>query len=180
MLCAACLSRPFQPTPTPVPTPGEGPPQTAVELGRLLPDTIRGQQALKRAYDGEQLLSGEQDVSVDDQLLGFIDRLGAQPDTILFAFSALVRRDENAAGVVAFRLIGQAEEDLNAEFRVVMDTPGAPVVWEETTVGGKDVLRAEDPDNPGNFMHLYTTGDLIFLVTAADVEVAGDILEDLP
>lgn len=180
VLGAGCLSRPFQPTPTPIPTPGDEPPQTAVELGRLLPDTIRGQQALKRAYEGEELLSGEQDVSVDDQLLGFLDRVGAEPETILFAFSALLRSDENAAGVVAFRVIGQAEKDLTDEFRVVMDSPGAPVAWEEATVGGKQVLRAEDPDNPGNFMHLYTTDDMIFLVTAADPETAGEILEDLP
>lgn len=146
----------------------------------MLPDLIRGRSAIKRAYTGEQLLSGDLDVSVDDDFRAFIDRVGAMPDDILFAFAVQFDSEQGTAGVTAFRVIGGSQDDLNREFQLVMNSPDIDVVWADATVGGKTVLSAEDPDNPGNAMHLYTVGDLIFLVTAPDDAVAGDILEDLP
>lgn len=156
-------------------------PESAAELAALLPQEIRGEQGgLRRAYSGEQLLSGEMDVTVNPGFTAFLARIGAEPDSISFAFAFSLRSQEDAAGVVAFRIAGQAEEDLNREFQSVMDSDAVQVEWREANVGGKDVLSADDPDNPGNSMHLYTTRDLIFLVTAMDDAVAEQMLEGLP
>lgn len=176
----ACLSRPFDPTPAPEPTPPVGrPPETASELALLLPEVIGGQPARTRAYEGAQLLSGETELSVNDGLLAFIDRVGARPESILFAHAVVVTRD-GVSAVTAYRLEGETEEVLTAEYQIVMDTPDAAVQWSEESFGGRDVLTAADPDNPGNVMYLYTTGDLIFLVTSADAEDAAGMLESLP
>jgi hypothetical protein len=177
---AACLSRPFEPTPTPEPTPPVGrPPETASELALLLPEVIGGQTARMRAFEGEQLLSGQTGLSASDGLLAFIERVGARPESILFAHAVVLSRD-GVTAVTAYRFAGETEEVLTAEYQLVMDTPEAAVLWSEESFGGRDVLTAADPDNPGNVMYLYTTGDLIFLVTAHDAEVAAGMLENLP
>lgn len=177
---AACLSRPFDPTPTPEPTPPVGrPPETASELALLLPEVIGGQPARTRAYAGEQLLSGETALSPSDGLLAFIERVGARPEGLLFAHAVVLSR-EGVSAVTAYRVEGETEEVLTAEYQLVMDTPEAAVEWSEESFGGRDVLTAADPDNQGNVMYLYTTGDLIFLITAPDAEVAAGMLLNLP
>ena len=177
---AACLSRPFEPTPTPEPTPPmERPPETASELALLLPEFIGGQPARTRAYEGEQLLSGQTELSASEGLLAFIERVGARPESIIFAHAVVLTR-EGVIAVTAYRVEGETEEELTAEYQLVMDTPGDTVQWTEESFEGRDVLTAVDPDNTGNVMYLYTTGDLIFLVTAPDAEVAAGMLEDLP
>ncbi|MCA1587702.1 MAG: hypothetical protein LC744_03265 [Chloroflexi bacterium] len=176
----ACLSKPFDPPPTREPTAPVGrPPETALELALLLPDVIADQPARKRAYEGEQLLSGQTELTASDGLLAFIERVGTQPESILFAHAVVLSR-EGVTAVTAYRLAGETEEVLSAEYQLAMDTPEAAVEWSELSVGGKEVLTAADPDNPGNLMYLYTTGDLIFLVTAANPEVAVGVLEALP
>jgi hypothetical protein len=155
------------------------PPETASELALLLPEVIGGQPARTRAYAGEQLLSGETALSASDGLLAFVERVGVRPDSILFAHAVVLSR-EGVTAVTAYRLEGQTEEVLTAEYQLVMDTPDAAVEWSEQSIGGKEVLTAADPDNSGNVMYLYTTGDLIFLVTSADPEVAAVMLENLP
>lgn len=154
-------------------------PDSAPELAALLPDEIGGTEAVKFSYTGEELMSGEEEASVDEEFIEFLDRLGAEPEDISFAF-ALAMAGEATAGVVAFRIEGASEDELDREFRTVMDEEGQPVEWEETNLGGKDVVVADDPDNPGNRMWLYTNGDIIFLVTAADEEAAEELLETLP
>jgi hypothetical protein len=155
------------------------PPEDAVELARVLPDVIDGRSARKRAYEGEELLSGETDVIAGDGLLAFIERVGARAESILFAHAVVLGAGGTVA-VTAYRLEGESEEVLTAEYQLVMDTPEAAVQWSEQSFGGKEVLTAVDPDISGNVMYLYTTGDLIFLVSAANPEVAAAILESLP
>ena len=177
---SACLSRPFDPTPTPEPTAPVGrPPETASELLLLLPEVIGGQPARTRAFGGDELLSGETAVSASDGLLAFIDRVGVRPESILFAHAVVPSR-EGVTAVTAYRLEGQSEAVLSAEYQLVMDTPDAAVEWSEQSIGDKEVLTAADPDNSGNVMYLYITGDLIFLVTSPDPEVAAEMLENLP
>jgi hypothetical protein len=180
VLGSACLSNPFEPTPTPQPTPPVGrPPETAAELALLLPEVIGGQPARKRSYAGEELLGGETPLTAGEGLLAFIERVGTRPESILFAH-AVVLSPDGVAAVTAYRLEGEPEEVLTAEYQLVMDTPEAAVEWTDESLGGRDVLSAADPDNPGNVMYLYTTGDLIFLVTAPEPEIAAGMLQSLP
>lgn len=156
-------------------------PASAPELAALLPDEIGGQEAFKLSMSGAEMMGGTgEDVTVDQEFIDFLNRLGAQPDDISVAFSFGVGADESTAGVFAFRVEGANADQLETEFRATMEEESGQLDWQETSVAGKNVLAAEDPDNPGNTMYLYTAGDIIFIVTAADEATAVELLEPLP
>jgi hypothetical protein len=156
-------------------------PASAPELAALLPDEINGQEAVKLSMSGEEMMEGSGDESVDPEFLAFLERLGAQPDEVSFAFSFAFDAESGAsAGIAAFRVEGANSDQLESEFQATMEAEGEPVEWEDANVAGKDVKTAADPDTEGNTMYLYTVGDVVFFVTAADEATAVELLEPLP
>lgn len=157
-------------------------PDSAPELAALLPDEIGGEEAFKLSMSGEELMAGQdEDVTVDQEFLDFLSRVGAQPDDISVAFAFGMGTDEATAGIFAFRIAGANASQLESEFRAAMEAESDAVIdWQETSVAGKNVLAGEDPDNPGNTMYLYTTGDIIFIVTAGSEDAAEELLQPLP
>lgn len=160
--------------------PSFGLPDSAPELAALLPDEIAGQEALKLSMSGAELMSGEGGATVDPEFISFLERLGAQPDDISFAFSFVTLPEGDSAGIIAFRVAGASSDQLETEMRATMDSEGNELDWQPASVGGKDVISSEDPDNEGNTRYLYAVGDIVFIVTSPDEATAADLLEPLP
>jgi hypothetical protein len=153
-------------------------PQSAPELAALLPDEIGGAQAFKLSMSGEEMMAAGGEGGVDPEFLAFLERLDAQPEDISFAIAASTGA-ESTTGAFAFRVEGADSEQLEAEFQAAMTAEQA-IDWAPATVGGKDVLTGNDPDNPGNSFYVYTRNDVIFIVTAPSEEEAAQILTELP
>lgn len=153
-------------------------PQSAPELAALLPDEIGGAPAFKLSMSGEEMLAGGGDAGVDPEFVAFLERLDAQPEDVSFAIASTTGT-ESATGAFAFRVEGADSGRLEQEFQTAMAAEQT-IDWAAVSVGGKDVLTAEDPDNVGSSLYVYTRGDVIFIVTAPSEEEAAEILTALP
>lgn len=153
-------------------------PASAPELAALLPDEILGQEAVKISMSGEEMMEGEEEI--DPEFISFLERLGAQPDQISFAFSFGFDAEGASAGIAAFRVEGANSDELEAEFQATLESDGTPIEWEEISLAGKDVLTAQDPETPENQVYVYTVGDIVFFVTATNEATAVELLEPLP
>lgn len=154
-------------------------PASAPELAALLPDEILGQEAVKISMSGEEMMESE-DAEVDPEFIAFLQRVGAQPEDVSFAFSFGFDAEGNSAGIAAFRVEGANSDQLESEFQATLESDGTPIEWDEASVAGKDVLTAEDPETSGNQVYLYTVGDIVFFVTASEEATAVELLEPLP
>jgi hypothetical protein len=153
-------------------------PQSAPELAALLPDEIGGEQAFKLSMSGEEMMAAG-DAGVDPEFVAFLERLDAQPEDVSFAIAASTATTAATTGAFAFRVEGADSTQLESEFQAAMAAQ-QEVEWAPASVGGKDVLTASDPDNPGNSFYVYTREDVIFIVTAPSEAEAAEILTELP
>jgi hypothetical protein len=192
VVLVACLSKPFQPTPTPIRQPsfeasgapgvsGEttGLPVTPSELAALLPDKIGGLQAFRIGLDGEQLIRGGNLVNIKPGFQDVLDSLGAVPGDVLFALSSREDPDGSTVVIMAFRVRDAQTPQLESAFQAFW-APAATDGWQPGSVGGKSVAAATDPDNPGNTIFSYAIRDIIFFVSAPSEEHAATLLSPLP
>lgn len=153
-------------------------PDSAPELAALLPDEIGGQPATQISMSGAEMMA---EGTADPSMVAFLEGLDAQPEDISVAFSfGLDPASGSSAGIIALRVEGANSDQLETEFRASMESEGDVVDWQSASVGGKDVLTAEDPNNEDGTMYLYTVGDIVFLVTSTDDASAAELLEPLP
>lgn len=155
-------------------------PGSAPELEAILPDEIGGAEVVKFSMGGTELMADVEGSGVDPELIAFLERLDAQPEDISMAFAFSVSPTGDSAVIGAFRVAGASTDDLEREFLATMQSDAGAVAWESASVGGKDVQTSADPDTEGSSLYVYTAGDIVFFVTAADEATAAELLGPLP
>ena len=152
-------------------------PSEAADLEALIPDEVGGLVLQKASMQGSEFLSsGESDAATQK----FLEDLGVDPEDVAVAFGFGFSADGTVA-VFVFRADGADTDRLVSVFKEATDSDReSPLAWESTSVGGKDVERAVDPESGNAIDYLYARDDVLFLVTASAEDVATEALEKLP
>ena len=143
-------------------------------LADVLPDTIGGQQIQTVCMEGDQFVQAG---SADPAFQEFLDSVDAEASDISVAFGGSL---DGSVGVVAFRVAGVAEDDLEENFLAANEAQGEIANVEQTNIGGKDVWTAAstDPSAPGS-AYIYVNDDVVFFLTGDEAQ-ATEVLEALP
>ncbi|MGH2380383.1 MAG: hypothetical protein ACRDG7_04070 [Candidatus Limnocylindria bacterium] len=146
------------------------------ELAARFPDTIGGEplQVLSMRAD-DPMMAGSVDASFQD----FLDATGAELEDVSVAFGGSAD-PESGFGVFAFRVLGVAEDRLEAEFLASSEEAGDITGLTQVSVGGKDVWAAQDMTGASDGMaYIYVKDDTVYFMTGTE-EQAAEILAALP
>ncbi len=145
-------------------------PHGAPELEAQLPDQIGGSPLTKESYAGAELAAQPSAAS----FLAVLTEVGAEPTAASFAYGTTQNRD----AVGALRVIGADPEQLVQSFVRNTQQQGAAVG--QATINGKQVTTVSDVLGFEGQEYVYTTGDTLFFVIAADRALAAEALNALP
>jgi hypothetical protein len=153
-------------------------PSEAADLEALIPDEVGGLTLTKASMQGSEFLaSGESDPATQK----FLEDLGVNPEDVAVAFGFGFAADGSSVGIFVFRAEGAEAGRLVSVFKEATDTDReSPLEWESTSVGGKDVERAVDPEADNMIDYLYARDDVLYLVSAGTEDVATEALGKLP
>lgn len=155
--------------------PGSVPPSAGVDgetsLEAMLPDELRGITLLKVTVAPDAF---EQDASTR----GLLFRLGASPEDASAAF-AVDPTGALSGQVVALRVAGADSEQLRDEYQAAVEAL-AGTELQEATIGGKDVLTGQNPEDPTSTVYFYARGDVLLFVFTPDRALAAEALSLLP
>lgn len=179
---AACSAGPESGSSTPAsPTVSSSPSATGVpsevpDLERLLPDVIGGEITRKASMTGQSLIETS---SADQTFIDFIDRLGVASADVGVAYAIA---DGMQVQAVAYRVAGVETGILLDELQasVGTDQAGAEVTWEDVELEGRSVRRGTAAGATDASIYLYGHEDIVFIIIAADPELAGGVAAGLP
>lgn len=176
-------------TPTVVPS-GSGVaipslPSDAKDLEALIPDKIGNLTLIKASMTGKEFVGS---AGAPQEAQDFLSGLGVSTDDVTVALGlgadttgADTTGVGDAVAVLLFRAQGASSDRLLSLFKEATDRERkTPLDWQPASLGGKDVQKAADPQQGGNTIYLYATGDLLVFVTAGDDTQAGEALAALP
>lgn len=153
------------PGPTPAATPN-----TAGPLEDLVPDEVGGVRLVKTTVHGPDL--GE----LDPQEAANFAKVLENVDGPLEAFSAVSGTGDGIA-IAAWRVEGTDGRQLGEAFiGFILGLGDAEV--DDITIGGKEVKRVTPADT--NPIHIYVTGEVMFVVQAADAALVEEAFAALP
>lgn len=156
--------------PTPQASAAAATPSTSGPLEDLVPDEIGGIQLVKEIVHGPDL--GE----LDPQEAANYARVLENVDGPLEAFSTVNATGEGLA-VAAWRMEGTDGRQLGEAFiGFILGLGDAQV--EDITIDGKEVKRITAPDTDP--IHVYVTGEVMFVVQAEDPGLVEEAFAALP
>jgi hypothetical protein len=163
--------------PEATPAPGDG---AAGDLVAMLPDEVDGLQLTREGMDGAEFMA-----EADDEFLEFLGRLGRSPRDVSAATAFGFDMDDGRSlFIFAIRVEGADTNQLRNEFRQSMEEAEEDAVeFREETIGGKQVLvgRTDDDDEfDTGLTYIYAVHDVLFLIGAADEDLAEAALDELP
>jgi hypothetical protein len=166
------------PSPSGVATPSL--PSGAKDLEALIPDKIGSLTLIKASMTGKEFVGS---AGASQEAQDFLTGLGVSTDDVSVAVG--LAADQSGSGdavaVLLFRAQGASSDRLLSLFKQATDRERpTPLDWQSASLGGKSVQKAADPQQGGNSIYLYATGDLLVFVTAADDTQAGEALAALP
>lgn len=146
------------------------------ELASRFPDTIGGEPLEVQSFRGDTFAAmGGSDPAFDE----FLDSVGADLEDVSVAFGGSAAGG-TALSVGAFRVLGASQDDLEREFIAASEEAGDVSDMTRSSVGGKDVWTATDPEGAtGMSVFLYTKDDTVYFLTGTEEQVS-EILSALP
>jgi hypothetical protein len=154
-------------TPTPAPA---ATPSTAGPLEDLVPDEVGGVPLVKTTVHGADL--GELDPQEAANFASVLENV----DGPLEAFSAVSATGEGIA-IAAWRVEGTDGGQLGEAFIEFILGLGEALV-EDVTIEGKEVERVTPADTTP--IHIYVTGEVMFVVQIADAALLEEAFAALP
>jgi hypothetical protein len=163
---------------TPEPTAG-GSAGTAQELEQLIPDAIAGITLQKFSMPGSEFVSSG---GATEETQDFLEGLGVSTDDVAVAAGYGLSPDTgDGVAIFVFRAQGAGPDRLLSVFKEATDASRAqPLQWQPAELGGKQVERAVDPEQDGQVVYLYATGDTLFFLAATQEDHAAEALAALP
>lgn len=155
-------------------------PSDAKDLEALIPDKIGNLTLIKASMTGKEFVGS---AGAPQEAQDFLSGLGVSTDdvTVALGLGADTTGVGHAVAVLLFRAQGASSDRLLSLFKEATDRERkTPLDWQPASLGGKDVQKAADPQQGGNTIYLYATGDLLVFVTAGDDTQAGEALAALP
>lgn len=152
---------------------------TAQDLEALIPNEIAGITLQKFSMQGSEFVSSG---SATEETQDFLEGLGVSTDDVAVAAGYGLSPDTGEGlAVFVFRAEGAGTERLLSVFKEATDASREqPLQWEAAEVGGKRVERATDPEQDGQVVYLYATGDTLFFLAATQEDHAAEALAALP
>jgi len=145
------------------------------DLEALIPDTVGDLSMQKSSTKGDEFLtSGDADPAVAK----FVSDLGVQPSDISIAIGFGFSADgASSLGMFVFRASGADTNRLISAFKTANDADrDTPLVWSNTTLGGKQVESAVDGETT---YYLYAKGDVLFFLSG-DPTSTEEAISGLP
>jgi hypothetical protein len=148
-------------------------------LEALIPDEIGGITLQKFSMRGNEFVNSG---SATDETQQFLESLGVSTDDVAVAFGFGVSpASGEGAAVFVFRARGAGSDRLVSVFMEATDEAReAPLDWQPTTVSGKGVYRATDPEQNNQTVYLYAIDDTLFFLAATREADATEALAALP
>lgn len=145
-------------------------------LEALLPSTVAGQTLQKVSFSLAQLGAIGNATNGDQTFNQWLSSLGKSPSDVNLA----VASSESGSGVTitAISVNGANQGQLVSSF--VQNAQSQKMTVTQTTLGGKQVARIDDPANANQLSYAYANGDVLFLVETNDQSTAGAALSALP
>ncbi len=144
------------------------------ELANVLPESVGGQPLQVLCMSGD-LFAGAG--GADPAFQEFLDSVDAEASDMSVAFGGSL---DGSTGVVAFRIEGVPEDELEEQFLNANEAQGEIADVQQQNIGGKDVWSATstDPSTPGTAF-IYVKDDTVYFLTGTN-EQAAEILGALP
>ena len=140
------------------------------DLEALIPDTVGDLTMQKSSAKGDTYLTSP---DADPAVAKFVSDLGVKPSDISIAIGFGFSADGSSSlGMFVFRASGADTNRLISAFKTANDADrDAPLVWSNTSIGGKQVESAVDGETT---YYLYAKGDVLFFLSGdpASVEEA--------
>jgi hypothetical protein len=174
---AACSSG-SSTTPEPA-TPTAGPSiGSLADLVALLPAEVGGLTLQTMSISGDQIAATG---GGSPETAALFEKLDADPADVGMAMGFGSDESGTTLSVLAFRVAGaDAAHVLDVMRDLVYGSRDIPVVFTESTVAGKSVFRAAEPEVNNEIVYLYATGDLLFVVTGTSPDLSESALALLP
>ena len=145
------------------------------DLEALIPDTVGDLAMQKSSTRGDEFLTS---ADADPAVAKFVSDLGVKPSDISIAIGFGFSADGSSSlGMFVFRASGADTNRLIAAFKTANDADrDTPLVWSNTTIGGKQVESAVDGDTT---YYLYAKGDVLFFLSG-DPASTEEAISGLP
>jgi hypothetical protein len=145
------------------------------DLEALIPDTVGDLAMQKSSTRGDEFLTSSDG---DPAVAKFVTDLGVSPSDISIAIGFGFSADASSSlGMFVFRASGADTNRLIAAFKEANDSDReTPLVWSNTTVGGKQVESAVDGETT---YYLYAKGDVLFFLSG-DPTSTEEAISGLP
>jgi hypothetical protein len=145
------------------------------DLEALIPDKVGEMTLSKESTKGDEFITS---ADSDPAVAKFIEDLGVSPGDISLAFGFGFSADASSSiALFVFRAAGADTDRLVSAFKTANDTErDAPLVWSDTTVGGKNVETASDGSQT---LYLYAKGDVLFFISG-DPASTEEAISELP
>ena len=145
------------------------------DLEALIPDKVGSMTLQKTSTKGDEFLTSG---SSDPAVVKFVNDLGVKPSDISIAIGFGFATDASSSlGMFVFRASGADTNRLIAAFKTANDSDReTPLVWSNTSVGGKQVEKAVDGDTT---YYLYAKNDVLFFLSG-DPASTDEVIGGLP
>jgi len=145
------------------------------DLEALIPDTVGDLAMQKSSTRGDEFLTS---ADADPAVAKFVSDLGVKPSDISIAIGFGFSADGSSSlGMFVFRASGADTNRLISAFKTANDADrDTPLVWSNTTIGGKQVESAVDGDTT---YYLYAKGDVLFFLSG-DPASTEEAISGLP
>jgi hypothetical protein len=145
------------------------------DLEALIPDTVGDLAMQKSSAKGDAYLTS---ADADPAVAKFVSDLGVKPSDISIAIGFGFSADGSSSlGMFVFRASGADTNRLISAFKTANDADrDTPLVWSNTTLGGKQVESAVDGETT---YYLYAKGDVLFFLSG-DPASTEEAISGLP
>jgi len=175
---SACGSSGGSATPEPsTPTPGPSIGSLA-DLVAILPAEVGGMTLQTMSISGEQIAATG---AGNPETEALFENLNADPSDVGMAMGVGYDESGSTVSVLVFRVAGSDPGNILEVMRdAVYGSRDVPVTFTESTVSGKTVFSAPEPEVNNEIVYLYATGDMLFVVTATSPDLSEEALSLLP
>jgi hypothetical protein len=145
------------------------------DLEALIPDTVGDLAMQKSSTRGDEFLTS---ADADPAVAKFVSDLGVKPSDISIAIGFGFSADGSSSlGMFVFRASGADTSRLISAFKTANDADrDTPLVWTNSTIGGKQVESAVDGETT---YYLYAKGDVLFFLSG-DPTSTEEAISGLP
>lgn len=134
-------------------------PSGDAELEALLPDDIAGETVQKFSMTGDTFMGG----AGNSEVAAVLEQFNKEPSDLSVAFGGT-----DAVALIAYRLKGVEGSQFFNAFLVAAGEDGQVTVT-DAAYGGKAVKKVVSPNADIGTVHVYTAGDVMFIVGDEDI-----------